>query len=274
MFRPVACKSLAWAPEECQRLPVLRFAQSPGSIRPMPHEQMDEKEVAAYLHMDVREVAKLASRGRIPCRKIAGRFCFHKGELDHWVESQMDTLGKERLEGIERGVTRHHGFDAQSMLVCGLIPPAGLAVPLKARTRDAVIRRLVDLADGLDLVYCREELLAEVRAREELCTTAMVPGVALPHPRHPLPHDIAASFIVVGRTSSGICYGAADGSLTRLFFLICCKDDRTHLHVLARLARMIYDPATIEELLQAPGEEPLRSTLQRLEKKAIQEAEG
>ena len=41
----------------------------------------------------------------------------------------------------------------------------------------------------------------------------------------------------------------ADGSLTRLFFLICCKDESTHLHVLARLATMLHDQADVEDLI-------------------------
>ena len=237
----------------------------------MPHEAMDEKQVAAYLHMDVREVVKLASRGKIPCRKIAGKWQFRKGRIDHWIEAQMHELGGERLAGIERGVSAHHGFDTQGALVCPLIPPSGVAVPLRARTRDSTIRRLVDLADDADLVYGRDELIDEIRQREELCSTSLVPGVALPHPRHPLPYDISRSFIVVGLTSSGIPYGAEDGSLTRLFFLVCCKDDRTHLHVLARLCRMFGEIAALEEMTAAASAEELMRVLERCEKAVLTE---
>jgi len=237
----------------------------------MPREVMDEKQVAAYLHMDSREILKLASRGKIPCRKIAGKWKFRKGEIDHWIETQMHELGDDRLAGIERGVSAHHGFDAREALVCPLIPPAGLAVPLQARTRDSVIRRLGELADAADLVYARHELIDEIRRREELCSTSLVPGVALPHPRHPLPYDIARSFIVVGLTESGIPFGAEDGSLTRLFFLLCCKDDRTHLHVLARLCRMFGQTAALEEMLSAASGEQLLGVLQRCERAVLAE---
>jgi mannitol/fructose-specific phosphotransferase system IIA component (Ntr-type) len=108
----------------------------------------------------------------------------------------------------------------------------------------------VDLAELNDLVYVRDELLNEIRTREELCSTAMAPGVAMPHPRHPVPYDIADSFVVVGLTPSGIPFGAEDGSLTRLFFLICCKDDRTHLHVLARTAQILHDDRFVAELME------------------------
>ena len=235
----------------------------------MPHEQMNEKQVAAYLHMDLRELQKLCCRGLIPCRKVGGRFTFCKGDVDHWVEAQMHQLGPRRLAGIEKGVSEHHGFDHDDMLIQGLVPSGGLAVPLEARTRDAVIRALVDLADKAGLVCCRDELIDQIRQREELCSTAMIPGVAMPHPRHPLPYDIAASFVVAGLTPSGLPYGAEDGSLTRLFFLICCKDDRTHLHVLARLAQMLHDAAVVEELLAVGDAAEMAATLLRLEQAVI-----
>jgi nitrogen PTS system EIIA component len=232
----------------------------------MPHEVMNEQQVAAYMHLDVREVIKLASRGTIPCRKVKDGFLFRKGQIDHWVESQMHTLDANRLAGIERGVTAHHGQDHAELEICPLIPPGGLAVPLSARTREGALRDMVDLADSCGVVYNREELLQEVRQREELCSTALAPQVALPHPRHPLPYDISESFLVVGLAPGGIPFGAEDGSLTRLFFLICCKDDRTHLHVLARLARMLHARVHVERLLEAQDADQLRQILEELEK--------
>ena len=236
----------------------------------MPHEQMTEPQVAAYLHLEPRELQKLASRGKIPARKTAKGYVFRKSDVDHWVEAQMHDLPRERLAGIERGVSRHHGFDFEAMLVSPLIPEGGLDVPLKARTRDATIRELVKMAEQAGLVYARDELIDGIRSREDLCSTALAPRVALPHPRHPLPYDIAASFVVVGLTPTGIPFGAADGSLTQLFFLICCKDDRTHLHVLSRLGQMLHDPAAIEQLLTARDRDELREMLRKLEQYVLE----
>lgn len=237
----------------------------------MPHEQMDAQKIAAYLHMDIREVNKLAARGQIPCRKVGGNFVFRKGQVDHWVEAQMHEMHVDRLARIEKGVSKHHGFEDElwnKPLVYPLIPDKGLAVPFKARTRDSAIRALVKLADSVGMVYAPDELRDEIRKREELCATALIPGVALPHPRHPVPYDIAESFVVVGLTPSGIPYGAPDGSLTRLFFLICCKDERTHLHVLARLARMLQQ-GPLDEMLHCDSPTLLRELLVRCENDAL-----
>jgi len=235
----------------------------------VPHEQLNEQQVADYLRMDLREVVKLASRGQLPCRKVGDRFVFHKGELDHWAATRLHEWDRRRLAEIERGVSEHHGFNAHQPLLVPLIPAGGVAVPLLAKTREATLRALVELAEAAELVYIRDELLAALREREDLCSTALMPGVAMPHPRLPVPYDIAESFVTVGLTASGIPYGAEDGSLTRLFFLVCCKDDRTHLHVLARLAQILQRSGHARELLACETPEELLAALRREERAVL-----
>jgi PTS system nitrogen regulatory IIA component len=70
------------------------------------------------------------------------------------------------------------------------------------------------------------------------------------------------------RTASGIPFGAPHGVLTDLFFLVCCRDDRTHLRVLARLTRLFMRPGFLDELraAQTPAEswEKITSAEQQL----------
>src|SRR2546428_424989 len=64
------------------------------------------------------------------------------------------------------------------------------------------------------------------------------------------------SVLAYGRTSTGIPFGATHGHLTDIFFLVCCRDERTHLRVLARLARLLLRPGFVDGLRDAetPGE--------------------
>jgi PTS system nitrogen regulatory IIA component len=59
-----------------------------------------------------------------------------------------------------------------------------------------------------------------------------------------------------GRTASPLPFGAERGGLTDVFFLVLCRDDRTHLRVLARLTRLLLRPGFLDELRAAetPGE--------------------
>jgi PTS system nitrogen regulatory IIA component len=101
-------------------------------------------------------------------------------------------------------------------------------------------------------VWQPAQVLKAVQDREELMSTAFDSGVAIPHPRQPLADAVSESIVAFGRTLSGIPFGAPNNSLTDLFFLVVCRDARTHLHVLARLGRLIQKPDFLAALRAAP----------------------
>jgi PTS system nitrogen regulatory IIA component len=215
----------------------------------MNAETMDLEQLARYLQRDLRDVTRLAARGYLPGRKVGGEWKFSRAEITHWVETQMHAYTEEELANLE-------GQTSESeLLVTSLLQPACVAVPLEARTKGSVLRELVALAEKSWLIYDPAGVLQALQQREELAPTALESGVAIPHPRRPLPQALGESVIAYGRTGTGIPFGHAHGSLTDIFFLVCCMDDRTHLRVLARLSRLLLRPGLIDDLRAAetPG---------------------
>ena len=78
--------------------------------------------------------------------------------------------------------------------------------------------------------------------------TALDNGVALLHPRRPMSSILGQAFLALGRTTTGIPFGAGHGTLTNVFFLICSVDDRGHLRTLARLSRILGSPGFLAAL--------------------------
>jgi PTS system nitrogen regulatory IIA component len=208
-------------------------------------EQMDLDQLAAYLRRDVREVAKMVSRGHVPGRKVGGEWRFAKAEINQWLETQLPNYSDQQLTTLEK--TGDRSLD-QGPLIATLLSEATIAVPLAASTKASVLKELVQLAEQTWQVYDPEAVHEAVRAREELASTALPGGVAIPHPRRPLPAALGESVIAYARTTSGIPFGAPMGGLTDIFFLVCCRDDRTHLRVLARLTRLLMRPNFLDEL--------------------------
>jgi PTS system nitrogen regulatory IIA component len=79
-------------------------------------------------------------------------------------------------------------------------------------------------------------------------STAFENGVAIPHPRNPLPDALGESIIAFGRTLSPIPFGGPGRSKTDLFFLVLARDSRTHLQILARLGRLISNQNLLDQL--------------------------
>ena len=213
----------------------------------MGSDMMDVEQLAAYLRRDAREVGKLANRGRLPGHKVGGEWRFARAEINHWLESQIHGYTDEQLTALESS----HGPAVEEPLLAGLLSPACVAVPLPASTKASVLKELVTLAEQSWQVYDPEAILEAVRTREEAASTALPSGVAFPHPRRPLASALGESIVAFGRTGSGVPFGDSNGGLTDCFFLICCRDDQTHLRVLARLTRLLLREGFVDELRDA-----------------------
>jgi PTS system nitrogen regulatory IIA component len=212
----------------------------------MGSDTMDLDQLASYLRRDSRELQKLATRGQLPGRKVGGVWRFARAEINLWLGTAMRGFDDEQLKHIE---DTHP--EPQEPLLTNLLAPACVEVPLDARTKDSILRDVVRLAEQSWQVYDPEAVLDAIRAREEIASTAQPDGVAILHPRRPLPAALGEHVLAFGRTSSGVPFGGPDGTLTDVFFLVCCRDDKTHLRVLARIARLLLRENFLSEIRAA-----------------------
>ena len=218
----------------------------------MPRSDFDVDGLANYLHLTPQQVSKLADREKIPGRKVGGQWRFSRAEIHHWLEERIGLSDEEELVQVEGVLERSAGVEREEIIIADLLPLHAIAVPLEAKTRNSVIAEMVSLAARTGLVWDPEKMAEAVRAREDLYPTALDNGVALMHPRRPMPNILCQPALALGCSSSGIPFGRGRGGLTDVFFLICSLDDSGHLRTLARLSRVITAPGFLENLRQAP----------------------
>jgi PTS system nitrogen regulatory IIA component len=233
----------------------------------MPQRDFDMDSLARYLHVTPAQVQKLAERGNVPGRKIGGQWRFSRGEIHHWLEERIgagDVSDLEHVQGLLDQAAS--GQEAATVSIGELLLAEAIAVPLAARTRNSVIKAMVELASRTGLLWDPAEMAEAVQAREKLHPTALDNGVALLHPRRPLGHLLAQPLVALGRTQAGMPFGSASGQLTDLFFLICSVDDSQHLRTLARLSRLIAMPEFLTALREAESPAEVLSAVEKYEK--------
>jgi len=221
---------------------------------------MGLEELAAYLQRDLREVTKLASKGDLPGRKVGGQWRFARAEVNHWLETQLPEYNERQLTALESSGSCPAPLG--EAVLTPLLSEATMAIPLRVSTKASALKELVQLAEQSWEVFDAEAILDAVRQREELVSTALPCGVAIPHPHRPMPSALGDSVIAYGRCFSGIPFGADMGGLTDIFFLVLSHDDQAHLRILARLSRLLLRPGFVDELRAA---EAPRETLQLIE---------
>ncbi len=232
----------------------------------MADDDFDIERLAAYLHLDPAQVARLADRGKIPGRKVQGSWRFAPAEIHTWLESRIGLSDDEELaqmESILRPPAEVPHDEVPS--IASMMPLAAIAVPLDARTRGSVIQSLMDTSAPTWLLWDVARMVEAVRAREELHPTALDSGVALLHPRRPMPSILGEALVAFGRTPRGIPFGGP--VLTDLFFFIASLDDRGHLRTLARLSRLVGDAELLAELRAVPDARAVHELIERAEAK-------
>lgn len=228
----------------------------------MPYQTFDLSQAAEYLHVARSELEQLLKTTDIPHQRRGGRIMFVRGELDAWGSQRILGLPPKRLVDYHRQSTRStHEIFHQDALIPELFNPDYIAAALPSKTRKSVIRDVVALAGRTGRVLDPVELLANVEAREKLCSTALPGGLALLHCRNHQSYRFEGSFFALGRTVQEIHFGAPDGHPTWLFFLICCQDERLHLHTLARLCLMAQKTDVVAQLLTAAGAAEMHGAL-------------
>lgn len=239
----------------------------------MPYRSMSLEDFAKHIGMDAREVTRLVERGKLPVQKVGGNWRFNRARVTEWLQQEMPNLDEGRLAAVERAMSTSAGETGleSATFLTDLIGLEGVDLALGANTKASVLRKLVKLAERTRLLYDPEGLRFALEEREDMGSTGMPDGVAIPHPRQPMPYVSAEPLLCVGRVTRGIGFGAPDRQLSYLFFLVCCHDDRHHLSVLARLMRIL-DEGTLAVLMDVETPEELLQTM--IEKERAVSARG
>jgi nitrogen PTS system EIIA component len=214
----------------------------------MAREDYDIDSLAVYLHQDPVKVRRMAERGKVPGRRVGGKWRFSRGEIHHWLEQMLIDSDQAEATRIETVLERQGFEDPEEYNLSALLAAEAMAVPLAARTKNSVITTMADVAADTGWLWDPASLSDAVVQREELYPTAMEGGLALMHPRRPLASILGRPFVAFGRTDRGIPFGDPNGGLTDLFFLILSVNDSGHLRTLARLGRVLGLPGLLDEL--------------------------
>lgn len=150
------------------------------------------------------------------------------------------------------------------MLLGELTRPDLIFTDLPATDRQGVLRALAGRVAERGLVKNGEDLFQKLWEREQLGTTGIGSGIAIPHCKLP---GLAHGVVAVGLTPQGVDFGAADGKPVQVLFLVVSPSGSPaeHLQILAALSRWVRanrhaekiaalrDAAAVYDLLQDQG---------------------
>ncbi len=213
---------------------------------------MTVQDVAKLLDVSAKTVYRWAGQGRLPARRVNDQYRFNRAEILEWATAQRLPVSPLIFQEEEQAA-------GPLPTVLEAVKAGGIVYRVEGKNQDAVLRSVVEqlkLPDEVD----REFLYQVLLARENLGSTGIGDGIALPHVRNPVVLHVNRPTITVCFLEQPVDFKAIDGKPVTTLFTMISPTVRAHLHLLSRLGFMLRNP----QLKQALGNQILREELLQL----------
>lgn len=218
--------------------------------------QFDLRDVARMLKVPETKVYHWINEDQLPARQVNGKYCFDQAELLEWATMKRLSIPTEAFY--------ENGTQVSEFSLAAALEQGGVCRDLAGADKAAVLRAMVE-GMRLPADFDRASLLDLFLSREQLGSTGVGDGIAIPHPRHPV-------ILPVNRPNVSICFlaqplefGAADKKPVDTLFVLVSPAIRVHMQMLARISRALGDAAFRGLLRARAGESEILGAIRRIE---------
>lgn len=207
------------------------------------------EEVSTLLNLPVSTVQRWIRQGKIPVYSFRGEYVFLEKDLRKWAKSRGIVVAPPSNEEVVK--THRHKSSLVSAMERG-----GVIHGIAGDDVSSVLMAAVEAAP-IDPSIDRNELFARLIEREELSTTGIGGGVAIPHPRTPILQTHAEPSITTCFVDAPIDFDAIDGLPVFVLFLMLSPSPKVHLKLLAKLSHLLRDKSFSDFLRNRPSADSL-----------------
>lgn len=218
--------------------------------------QLSVKDVAEILTVSEKTVYRWIEERKLPGYRLSGQYRFNRAELLEWATANR----------LNVSPTIFHEKEAQAAplpLLSEALQDGGVFYRLEGTDKASVLRSVVSvlrLPDEVD----REFLLQVLLAREQLGSTAVGNGVAIPHVRNPVVLHVPKPTVTLCFLEKPVDFGALDGKPVQALFTLISPSLRAHVHLLSRLAFALHDSEFQSHIREQAGREELFGSVARI----------
>ncbi len=141
----------------------------------------------------------------------------------------------------------------------------GCIVPdLTAESKDDVLDKLAERLSEHESSLDRSEVFRVLKEREQLGSTGIGGGVAIPHGKI---ESLDRMIIEVARSREGVPFEAVDNRPVHIIFLLLANNNAAtqYLKILAKISRLLRAPGVYERLLSAPDDDAIRQIIDEVD---------
>jgi PTS system nitrogen regulatory IIA component len=219
--------------------------------------QLGVRDVSKLLNVSEKTVYRWIGQGVLPAYRVNEQYRFNRAELLEWATSRKMNVSAEVFDEPESTAAPIPGL-------VEALQAGGIVYRLGGTDKASVLRALVEqmrLPEEVD----RDFLLRVLLARENLQSTGIGDGIAIPHVRNPIVLHVARPMITLCFLEHPIDFDALDGKPVHVLFSLVSPTVRAHLRLLSWLAFALHDPGFKRTVVEQASREDILAAAGRVE---------
>lgn len=220
-----------------------------------PPMRLSVQDAASLLMVSTKTIYRWVGEGKLPGYRVHKSFRFDHAELLEWAMAN-------RVQISPRFLHEPHAHEEIPTLDRAL-EAGGIAYRVGGGDRAGVLRAALDtlrLGEEGERRFLHEALLA----REQLASTAIGDGIALPHLRNPLRLQLKRPSLSLCFLEQPVDWGALDRAPVRVVFITLASTVRSVLQIHSRAWFTLRDPGFLEAVRREASREVILAEARRV----------
>ncbi len=218
-------------------------------------------QAAEYLKVSENTIHRWIRQGVIPVYKIDNVYNFKKDEILAWARYKNIGLGQDVAPSVSS-----EPVPEEEVTLIQAVSNGGIHYGLSGNDPVDIYEKLVksilfeeyaDLTSDADM----DLLLSSLIEREQLASTGLGSGIAIPHPRKPSDWGLDQPLCSIVFLESPVDFQAIDGEPVHVLFVILCSTVKGHLRLLSQVSRMIHTKEMQDFFRSIPDKEKIMSKI-------------
>jgi len=193
--------------------------------------QLSVSDVTRLLNVSEKTIYRWIKQNKLPAYKINEQYRFSRAELLEWATSKRINVSVDIF--VDKDEPTAPAVSLAEALFAG-----GIRYRVGGTDKASVLQCVIDLMSLPDEVD-RALLYKVLLAREDLGSTAIGEGIAIPHVRNPIVMHITKPMVTLCFLEKPIEFGALDGKPVHTLFTIVSTSIKIHLNLLSRLSYLL-----------------------------------
>lgn len=219
--------------------------------------QLTVKDLAKLLSVTERTIYRWIKEQNVPVYKIHDQYRFNRVEILDWATTRKINISHEILYDPT-------DTNIPELSLTEIIKRGGIYYRVEGKDKKALLASVINLLNFPEDVN-KDTLLNAMLVREELGSTGLGDGIAIPHARYPIITHIPSAVVSICFAEEPIEFGSIDGKPVHCLFTLISPTVRNHLKTLSRIAYVLRNASVKNVIINQGSREAILGEIEKAE---------